>query len=299
MPVPIPEALAANYTAASTKADEVRSNLPRFMASAGAAGAFVGLAIVLLIAVGSAFVAAQSPAVKLVQGSVFGLALVLVVFAGAELFTGNVMVMIQGLMARKVRTLDLALVWIASLVGNLLGSIGLAALVNASGIFSTGATPGQPTIFFTALSNTIKAKVALSGGQLFFRSILCNALVCLALWMATRTKSDATKIIVMWFALLAFIASGFEHSIANMTVFSLGIFGHAPLATWGEMLRNLAYTVPGNVVGGGLLIGAFYGSYGSRATTPETADAPIDELTLDVRKLSETPELVHASAARA
>jgi nitrite transporter NirC len=168
----------------------------------------------------------------------------------------------------------------------------LAALVNASGIFSTGAAaPGQPTVFLTALSNTIKAKAALTGGQLFMRSILCNALVCLALWMATRTRSDATKIMVMWFALLAFIASGFEHSIANMTVFGLGIFAHAPLATWGEMLRNLAYTVPGNIVGGGLLIGAFYGTYGSRTAAP--AAAPL------VMNLSDTPELVHASAASA
>ena len=295
MPVPIPEALDANYAAATSKAKEVRGNLPRYMASAAAAGAFVGLAIVLLIAIGSAFVAAQSPAVKLVQGSVFGLALILVVFAGAELFTGNVMVMIQALMTRKVRTVDLVLVWLASFVGNLAGSIGLAALVNASGIFSTGAAPGQPTIFFTALSNTIKAKAALTGGQLFFRSILCNTLVCLALWMASRTKSDSTKVIVLWFALLAFIGSGFEHSIANMTVFGLGIFGHVEFASWGELVRNLAYTVPGNIVGGGLLVGAFYGSYGSRT---KAIEVPIDTV-VDVRNGSGTPELVHASSVPA
>jgi nitrite transporter NirC len=91
-------------------------------------------------------------------------------------------------------------------------------------------------------------------------------LVCLALWMAARTRSDGAKLAVLWWALLAFVASGFEHSVANMTVFGLGIFDGT--ATWAQLFRNLAWTVPGNVVGGGLLVGVAYAWTGT-----VTADA--------------------------
>jgi nitrite transporter NirC len=76
------------------------------------------------------------------------------------------------------------------------------------------------------------------------------------LWMAARTRSDAAKLVVLWWALLAFVASGFEHSIANATVFALGVFEGS--ATWSMLARNLAWTVPGNLVGGGLLVGLAY-----------------------------------------
>ena len=259
MPIPISEALEDQETSAITKARAARTSMARYLATSAMAGAYVGVAVVLLVMVSAAFVAAKSPSAKLVQGAVFGVALTLVVFAGAELFTGNVMVMLQGLMRRRVRALDVAVVWVASLLGNLAGSLLFAGLVNASGVLSAGAARGQQTVFTATLAGIVKSKAGLSGGQLFMRSILCNMLVCLALWMAGRTRSDAAKLICLWWALLAFIASGFEHSIANMTVFGLGIFGHVPLAGWSEMTRNLVFTVPGNVLGGGLLVGLAYG----------------------------------------
>jgi nitrite transporter NirC len=246
-------------TSAVTKARAAKTSTGKYLATSAMAGAYVGVAVVLLVTVSASFVAAKSPSAKLVQGAVFGVALTLVVFAGAELFTGNVMVMLQGLMRRRVRALDVVVVWVASLLGNLAGSLLFAALVNASGVLTAGATKGQQTIFMATLAGIVKSKAGLSGGQLFMRSILCNMLVCLALWMAARTRSDAAKLICLWWALLAFIASGFEHSIANMTVFGLGIFGHVPLASWAEMTRNLVFTVPGNVLGGGLLVGLAYG----------------------------------------
>jgi nitrite transporter NirC len=94
-------------------------------------------------------------------------------------------------------------------------------------------------------------------------------LVCLALWMAARTRSDGAKLAVLWWALLAFVASGFEHSIANMTVFGLGIFDGT--ATWAQLFRNLAWTVPGNVVGGGLLVGVAYAWTGTATATQAIA----------------------------
>jgi nitrite transporter NirC len=263
VPLPIPDALDANEAAAVTKAAQARSDLPRYLILSAFAGAFVGFAIVLLLMVSAPLIATQHPFAKLVQGSVFGLALTLVVFAGAELFTGNNMVMIQGLWARKVKTVDLALVWAASLVGNLVGSLGFAWMVKASGIVTSGAPAGQQTVYKAALAGIAATKHNLSGGQLFFRAVLCNMLVCLALWMAARATSDAAKLVVLWFALLAFIGSGFEHSIANMT--SLGLAAMIGVGKWSDLWRNLLYTIPGNIVGGGVVIGFLYGYLGKKA----------------------------------
>jgi nitrite transporter len=275
MPVPLTDALDDHAALAVTKARAAR-DLPRYLASAGLAGAYVGIAVVLLISVSAPLVAAGSASAKLVQAGVFGVALTLVVFAGAELFTGNAMVMLQGWWERTVRPVEIAAVWTASLIGNVVGSVLLAVIVHAGGTLSG---PGAALV-----ATATAAKDGATGPQLFWRAILCNALVCLALWMAARTRSDTAKLAVLWWALLAFIGSGFEHSIANVTLFSLGALDGA--IGWGALGRNLLWTVPGNVVGGGLVIGLGYAWIGRRRpvaaveapTTPRPA-AP-DELVL-------------------
>lgn len=260
MPIPIPTALDEAGQAAATKAAAVR-DLPRYLLSAALAGAYVGVAVVLLISVSAPLVATGSAATKLVQGAVFGVALTLVVFAGAELFTGNTMTMVQGLWSGTVRGADLVAVWMASLFGNLVGSIAFAALVHGGGTLDGG--PGAQLV-----SAMVTAKGAASGPQLFWRAVLCNLLVCLALWMAARVRSDVAKAVVLWWALFAFIGSGFEHCVANMTIFALGVFEGS--ATWGDLARNLAWTVPGNVVGGAVLVGAAYAWLGG-SRRPEAA----------------------------
>jgi nitrite transporter NirC len=274
VPIPVPEALDESAALAVTKAAQATRTLARYLASSALAGAFVGVAVVLLLSVAGPLAASTSPATKLVQGAVFGVALTLVVFAGAELFTGNVMVMVHGVWARRVSPAQLVAVWVASLVGNFVGSIGFAALVHGGGTL-TG--PGGDLV-----AAVVKAKDAATGPQLFWRSVLCNMLVCLALWMAARTRSDGAKLAVLWWALLAFVASGFEHSIANMTVFGLGIFDST--ATWAQLFRNLAWTVPGNIVGGGLLVGVAYAWTGTATPTrvmeladraPESESEPV------------------------
>jgi nitrite transporter NirC len=280
VPIPIPEALAAHEDLAVAKAAQARSSMGRYLLSSMLAGAYVGVAVVLLIMVSAPLVAAQHPFTKLVQGSVFGIALTLVVFAGAELFTGNNMILLQGFLRRRVQPADVVLVWLASLVGNFLGSVAFAKLVDGSGILTTGAPPGQPTAFQSALGAIALAKHNLTGGQLFLRSVLCNMLVCLALWMAARAASDAAKLVVLWWALLAFIASGFEHSVANMT--SLSLAAMTDVGTWGDLARNLLYTVPGNLVGGGVFVGLAYGWLGRPAAAPALAAAAEVDGTADV-----------------
>ena len=266
MPIPIGEALTESADVASAKAAQSR-RLPQYLLSSALAGAYVGVAVVLLLSVAGPLAASGSAATKLVQGAVFGVALTLVVFAGAELFTGNVMFMLQGLAMRTVRASDAAAVAIASLVGNFVGSIGFAAIVHGGG---TLVGPGE-----SLLGVVIKAKNAATGPQLFWRSVLCNLLVCLALWMAARTRSDGAKLAVLWWALLAFIASGFEHSIANMTLFGLGVFDGQ--AVWSDLFRNLAWTIPGNIVGGGVIVGLGYTWMGRPAPAVSVEPAPVPE----------------------
>ncbi|MGH8973408.1 MAG: formate/nitrite transporter family protein [Acidimicrobiia bacterium] len=285
MPIPIPQALEESAGVARAKANQVR-RLPPYLFSSMLAGAYVGAGVVLIVSLAGPFAAAGSPATKLVLGATFGLALTLVVFAGAELFTGNVMFMLQGLRSGTVTLGDLTAVWSASLVGNLLGSLSFAALVNAGGTLVAGGAPGKVGPGQTLVDTLITTKNAATGPQLFWRSVLCNMLVCLALWMAARATSDGAKLAVLWWALLAFIGSGFEHSVANMTLFGVGIFHGS--AAWGDLWRNLAVTVPGNIVGGGLIVGlgyAWLGRPAPAAVTPAPVDVDVD-LAADARVAS-------------
>lgn len=267
MTISVPEALNDNADLALVKARATR-DLPRYLWSSILAGIYIGFAIVLLVSVSSPLVATGSPAAKLVEGCVFGIALTLVVFAGADLFTGNAMFMAQGWWQRTVGPGHVASVWTLSLLGNIIGSIFLAAAVYAGGTISGSSS--------AMLASMTAAKDAASGTQLFWRAVLCNALVCLAMWMAARTRSDAAKLGVLWWALLAFICSGFEHSIANVTTFSLAALDGS--IGWGALTRNLAWTVPGNIVGGALVIGVGYAwMSGRRSEAPAKAEAPVVE----------------------
>jgi nitrite transporter NirC len=264
VPIPLSEAIDEAGAAAALKAAQVR-RLPAYLWSSMLAGAYVGVAVVLLLSVAGPLAASSSPATKLVAGAVFGIALTLVLFAGAELFTGNAMVMLQGVRARRVSGRDLAAVWSASLLGNLVGSVAFGALVHGAGTLA-GAPGGAMVATLT------EGKNLATGPQLFWRAVLCNMLVCLAIWMASRTRSDGAKLAVLWWALLAFIASGFEHSVANMTLYTLGVLQGD--ASWTDLGRNLAWTVPGNVVGGGVIVGLGYAWLGLPARTA-AAPAPV------------------------
>ncbi|UOY00481.1 formate/nitrite transporter family protein [Blastococcus sp. PRF04-17] len=272
----MPETVEATAASAAAKAAAVRRP-PSYLVSAVLAGCYVGMAVVLLVSVSAPLAAAGSPVTKLVQGAVFGLALTLVVFAGAELFTGNVMVMTHGLRRRTVGYGAAATVNVVSLIGNAIGSLALALAVTFSGVLRSGATADAGSPAHALLSTIVAAKNQATGPELFWRAVLCNALVCLALWMAARATSDGAKLMVLWWGLLAFIGSGFEHSVANMTTFSLAIFDG--LAAWSDLGHNLAWTIPGNVVGGLLVAFGYAWTVQRRPTVPEQSiDLPVAAL---------------------
>jgi nitrite transporter len=247
------ETVSAVANAARNKAGFLKSSPLQYLVLSLMAGAFVGFGIVLIFAIGAPLQAQGSGAVKAVMGASFGVALTLVIFAGSELFTGNNMVMTIGALSKTVTASAVAKVWAASFVGNLIGSMLLGAATAASGVLSKGAAKD-----FVLSVATAKMSAPLS--ELFFRAILCNILVCLAVWMAARAKDETAKLALIFWCLFAFIGAGFEHSIANMTLLSIGLFlPHDPAAvTWMGFVRNLSVVTAGNVVGGAVFMGLPY-----------------------------------------
>ena len=235
---------------ARKKADLLNSSPTAFCIGSMMAGAYVGLGIILIFSVGALVDPAWQ---KLIMGVSFGIALTLVVFAGAELFTGHTMYMTIGCKRGTTRISELAGVWGVSWLFNLIGSITLALLFIAGG-------GGVLTQEGAALLNKVASYKMNSGAiELVARGILCNWLVCLALWMAARTQSDTTKAIVIFWCLFAFIASGYEHSVANMTLLSIALLGE-PISsvTVAGMTHNLGWVTLGNIIGGALFMGIGY-----------------------------------------
>lgn len=238
---------------AIAKKDFLNRSYIKYLISAMFAGIYVGFGIMLTFSIGAPFVAAQSPAAKAIIGMSFGIALSLVIFAGAELFTGNTMVMVLGSIEKKVNIKDTIMVWILSYLGNLLGSLFLAYLTIYSGLLDQA--PQSDYIISVA-----EAKMNAPALQLFLRGILCNMLVCLAIWSSARTKDDTSKLILVWWCLYGFVGAGFEHSVANMSALGMAmLLPHgSSLISLGGFVYNLVYVTAGNIVGGTFLVGILY-----------------------------------------
>ncbi len=238
---------------AATKAEELKHNPLGFFIGSMMAGVYVGFGIILIFVLGTA---ADPAYQKLIMGATFGIALTLVVFAGSELFTGHTMYMSIGWLRRTTNGMNLAAVWSVVWVGNLVGSAGLAAL------FVLGGASGMVSDSSSFLNQVVSAKMNAPAIELVARAILCNWLVCLALWMSQRTTNDAAKAIVIFWALFAFIASGFEHSVANMTLFAISLLGEHPEAVslYG-MAYNLFWVTLGNLLSGSLFMAVGYWLY--------------------------------------
>lgn len=238
--------------AAAAKSAAMKASPVGYFVLSALAGVYVGFGIILIFAVGAPFSAAASPATKLVMGASFGIALSLVIFAGSELFTGNTMVMTMGLLKRTVTPFGLGSNWVVSFLGNLAGSLALAWLVAQS-----GALGGAPQLGF--IQKTVETKMTLASSDLFFRAILCNWLVCLAVWTAMKTQSDAGKLIMIFWCLFAFIAAGFEHSVANMTLLGIGLLQpHPETVSIAGFVHNMVPVTLGNIVGGAVFVGGAY-----------------------------------------
>jgi nitrite transporter len=245
-----------------------RSPLAYFILSA-LAGIYVGFGIILIFAIGGPLSAANSPFTKVVMGATFGIALSLVIFAGSELFTGNNLIMTLGSLTGRSSLMDLSLLWTLCFLGNLAGSLLLAWLVAQSGVLSA-----DPQLAFVL--KTAATKMSLPFWQLFIRGVLCNWLVCLAVWCAQRTQSESGRLVMIFWCLLAFIGAGFEHSVANMTLLGIGLFlPHPETVSWSGFVANLVPVTLGNILGGaGFVAGLYWLSSPIKRFAATTAGAP-------------------------
>lgn len=208
---------------------------------------------------------------KVLAGSIFGTGLMLVVLAGGELFTGNTMIL-AGVLDKKVTILAMLKNWFFVYLGNFIGSVLIAYMMVKSGLFSSGVNGlGAITIKIASY------KVGLTFVQAFYLGIMCNMLVCLAVWMSYGAKDMVGKLFAIFFPIWLFITSGFEHSIANMYYIPAGIMakgnqafveGASLLGVTSEKLsqlnwmtfviNNLVPVTFGNIVGGGVFVAAVY-----------------------------------------
>ncbi|GIW13360.1 MAG: transporter [Tepidiforma sp.] len=264
--------------AAAAKAAYLREKPHGYLILSALAGVYVGFGIVLIFAIGAPLSAAGSPFLKFIMGASFGIALSLVIIAGSELFTGNTMVMTVGALRRTISPAALANSWVLSFGGNLAGSLALAWLVAQSGALGTA-----PQSDF--IQKVAATKMTLSFEDAFFRGVLCNWLVCLAVWSAMRQQSEAGKLIMIFWCLFAFIGAGFEHSIANMTLLGIALFQpHADPVSWSGFVHNLVPVTLGNIVSGALFVAGAYLLANTRlpsASAPAPRPLPMNEAASD------------------
>ncbi len=189
---------------------------------------------------------------RLLGGVAFSLGLILVVIGGAELFTGNNLI-VMAWADGKVTLAELMRNWLIVYAGNFIGALATAMCVAWSGILDIG--NGAVAANAVAIA---EGKLALTWVEAFLRGILCNVLVCLAVWLSFAAQRVSGKILAIIFPIAAFVGAGFEHSVANMYVMPLVMLNGSLAPDIPGFLHNIAFVTAGNVIGGGVFVALVY-----------------------------------------
>ena len=234
------------------------------------AGAFISFGAIFATTVSAGTSGWPYGAGRLLSGVVFSVGLILVVVGGAELFTGNNLI-VMAWASGKVKTRNLLLNWLVVFVGNCIGAVATAALM----FYTTQYTFGGGAVGLAALA-TANGKAALDPVPAFTLGIMCNTLVCLAVWMCYSARTTVDRVVTIVPPVTAFVVAGFEHSIANVYFIPMGLFIKAgagdafwksigktaadfPALTWTNFIfGNLIPVTAGNIIGGSVLVGAVY-----------------------------------------
>jgi formate transporter len=247
-------------------AAKVAMDRGRLLALAVLAGAFIACGGIFSTVALIGAPGAPWGATRVLAGVVFSVGLILVIVGGAELFTGNNLI-VMAWAGGRVSTWALLRNWILVYAGNFAGAVGIALLASGARLYEAGGG----AVGASALEIAV-AKLQLGFGQAVLLGVLCNVLVCLAVWLAYSARSTTDRVLAIVPSIGGFVAAGFEHSVANMyfVPFALlvtlldpgfvavrGLDAHA--LTWGGFLaRNLLPVTLGNVIGGSLLVGGVY-----------------------------------------
>jgi formate/nitrite transporter len=250
----------------------------RMLAGAILAGAYIGFAGLLSIVVTAGLKAdTWGNLPTLFFGAVFSAGLIMVVIAGSELVTGNMALLPLALTSRRATVGRAAMSLVIVTIGNLIGALLVAYLLAVkTGVIGSAhsAVGSAGALTFAKLAAVAKGKAATESSlQIFLRAVGCNWLVCVAVWMAYAAEDVAGKILAIFFPIMAFVALGFDHVVANMFFLPAAMFAHVPGIGVGDVVHNLVLAYLGNAVGGGLFVAGFYWFLylrgQPRVTTPE------------------------------
>lgn len=217
----------------------------RFLMSAVIAGFFIVIATILSNVTAAVFYKTSPETAKFLGSFLFSIAIILIVMIGGDLFTGNNMTMAMGMYNKKVSFGQTLWVWVMSYIGNFIGAFALSGLFVLSGCCNSILKD-----YYTAI---IPAKLDLDPLTFFIRGILCNFLVCLAVFVGKRMTSESGKLTVMFCIITTFVMAGFEHCIANISTFTISgfILGGLPAD---KLALSFIFVTLGNIVGGAVLL---------------------------------------------
>ena len=252
------ETFLAIATMAHKKVKILERSVFSYLMLAFFGGLFIGFGMLTFIVIGGMLTPAEVPYTKIVQATVFGIALCMVMLGGVDLFTGNNLVLPLGALEKRISWFSVMKVWSVSYGGNFVGAYVCAWL-----LVMTGYVVGDLAMY---VEKVTVLKTSASFSELLFRGIYCNLLVCLAVWCTYRVKSEGAKIALIFCCIFPFILGGFEHSIANMMLFSVtALIPQGAAFTMGDFVHNLIPVTIGNIVGGALLaVGLWLTETGNR-----------------------------------
>ena len=231
--------------AAANKAEICNKHLGKFFIRSIMAGFYIVVAVLLSNVTAAVLYPTYPQFGKVLSSFLFSIAIVLIVFIGGELFTGNNMTMAMGVYNKSVSVKDMLKVWIFSYIGNFTGALLLSAIF----VYSSA----SKSLMIEYFQSFIDGKLAIPAAELVLRGGLCNFMVCLAVRTGTRMKTERGKLVVMFCVIMTFVICGFEHCIANMGTFSIAylMLDGVSLSLIG---RSMFFVTLGNILGGAVLL---------------------------------------------
>ena len=247
--------------AAETGAKKVHRSWDRVLVSAFLAGAYISFGAMVAITVSSGLdPETWGTLPTLWTGAAFTLGLVLVLIAGSDLATGNMMLVPLGAMQGRITVGDVARNLTLVLLGNLLGALFVAYFLAVStGVIGDADSSGSAGLTYERLAQIAEGKTSgHTAWEIFLRGVGCNWLVCLAVWMSLSATTISGKILAIFFPIMAFVAMGFDHVVANMFFLPAAIFAGVPDVGWGDTLLNWLLAGAGNLVGAVVFVATSY-----------------------------------------
>ena len=244
----VPSTLSLVADEAENKQQVLRTAPGRYVLSAAMAGAIISVVLVVSLKLGQMMLEAGSANYVLPMAGFFGAALICIMVCKLELFTSNVMYFTVGVLSGRSRIGTLLRSWGTIYLGNLLGVLAFMAVFAGTG--ALGQLADDHVLFRVAHYKTTAPAMAI-----FWKGVLCNWIICLAVWMPLRIAGEAARFMLIMLLVFIFFFSGYEHSIANMSIFALAMLQDAPGLGWAQIVHNMVPATLGNIAGGGLGVG--------------------------------------------